>query len=84
MTSTILIAVKKGEQETQFPYPKAVPLANILLSISEKNISLEEAEELAGISSGTLLVAIQAGVPISPIDSYKIFEALSKIEKSNL
>lgn len=51
---TISIIVKKGGEKESFSEPKSVSLMTIIEKINEQNLSLEEAEEKAGVKNGDI------------------------------
>jgi hypothetical protein len=75
---TISVMLKKGEEKESFPEPRSVSLISVIKEINKKNLSLEEAEEKAGITKGTILKAIKSNDVLLPMDAYKLSDVLFK------
>ncbi len=70
------IAVKKGEAPKPFPEPKSTALLSILKKLKQQDLSMEEAEEKAGIEKGVILKAIETNDMLVAMDGYHLINAL--------
>lgn len=70
------IAVKKGEAPKPFPKPRSTALLSILQKLKEQDLSMEEAEEKAGVEKGVILKALETNDMLAPMDGYHLNNAL--------
>jgi hypothetical protein len=69
----IYVIPKKSEEKLWFD-PRSESLRGIIQKINQRGLSLEEAEEKAGLDKGAILIALEKDNMLSAMDLYRLME----------
>jgi len=73
----VSVKIKAGGAKVNFKLVKSVTLVNMIKIINEKNLSLEEAEEVAHLKRGTLQHLLETDDMPTTMDAFEFYEAFS-------